>query len=47
MTAVAGVDTTVGGPTALADRIGRALLALCAVATLGAFAQGTQIMTAA
>lgn len=45
MTAVASVDTTVGSPTALADRIGRVLLILCAVATLGAFAQGIQIMT--
>jgi hypothetical protein len=40
MTLQAGV-----APTALADRIGRGLLALCAVATLGAFALGIQILT--
>jgi hypothetical protein len=39
------VNATVAGPTALADRIGRGLLGLCSVATLGAFAQGIQIMT--
>jgi hypothetical protein len=31
-------------PTSTADRIGRGLLALCAVSTLGAFANGIMIM---
>ncbi|MCS7475484.1 hypothetical protein ACFFQW_15190 [Umezawaea endophytica] len=32
-------------PTSTADRVGRVLLALCAVSTLGAFANGVLIMT--
>ncbi len=44
MAAETGVRATVDGPSTLADRIGRGLLVLCAVATLGAFAQGIQIM---
>jgi hypothetical protein len=39
------VEAAVHGPTTLADRIGRGLLALCAVATLGAFVRGLQVMT--
>ncbi|MEU4519113.1 hypothetical protein AB0F52_10420 [Amycolatopsis sp. NPDC024027] len=44
MTVDTGVHATTDGPTALADRIGRGLLALCGVATLGAFALGIGIM---
>lgn len=34
---------TVQNPTPLADRIGRGLLALCSIATVGALVQGIQI----
>lgn len=37
--------TRITGRTPAADRIGRGLLILCAVATLAAFAQGISIMT--
>ncbi|HEX6341073.1 hypothetical protein [Umezawaea sp.] len=39
------VGAVVDRPISTGDRIGRALLALCAVATLGAFANGVVIMT--
>lgn len=45
MTLQTGVHADTNRPTPLADRIGRGLLALCGIATLGAFAQGISIMT--
>jgi hypothetical protein len=44
MTLHPDVHTTTDGPTTTADRIGRWLLALCGIATLGAFANGISIM---
>ncbi|MEV3914093.1 hypothetical protein [Streptomyces canus] len=38
------VPATTDKPTSLADRTGRGLLALCGIATLGAFANGISIM---
>ncbi|RSM45783.1 hypothetical protein DMA12_12990 [Amycolatopsis balhimycina DSM 5908] len=44
MTRQTDVPATADKPTSLADRIGRGLLALCGIATLGAFANGISIM---
>lgn len=45
MTLGADVHADTAKPTSMRDRIGRGLLALCALATLGAFAQGISTMT--
>lgn len=45
MTLLSGAHADTTAPTPLADRIGRGLLAFCALATLGAFAQGISTMT--
>lgn len=45
MTLQAGAHADTTKPTSTRDWIGRGLLALCAVATLGAFAQGIATMT--
>lgn len=41
------MTTTNPAPSRIADRVGRGLLALCAIATLGAFASGVAVIAAA